>query len=213
LYTSTPAPRKSERTASIKRGRSPAMIKADDDNGSPRQHAIWPLRNSNCFESRSSSPVNHHVPINSNRKLRITSSFRKLRASSPAPRNSRTVDTAMIPPAITRSPRRKLAWTKARIQHARDHERATSGSDTQEMPSEPERLEEAGATSFGPMRKQSAFVKDEELMSLFEDRVGTPHISELRLDDDVSAHLNVEELGIAGEVEALLGGEHEPGCL
>lgn len=50
----------------------------------------------------------------------------------------------------------------------------------------------------GPKRKRAAFVKDEELNCLLEDRAGTPHISELGYDDEVLASLNGEELGIAG---------------
>jgi hypothetical protein len=61
----------------------------------------------------------------------------------------------------------------------------------------------ASSTSIGPMRKQCAFVKEEEMKFFREDRAGTPHISELQADDDVIAPLSVEELGMGGEVEAL----------
>ena len=37
---------------------------------------------------------------------------------------------------------------------------------------------------------------------MFEDRAGTPHISELRHDEEVLASLNVEELGLVGAAEA-----------
>jgi hypothetical protein len=36
-----------------------------------------------------------------------------------------------------------------------------------------------------------------------ECQAGTPHISELLADDGVSVQLNVEELGVVGEVAAL----------
>jgi hypothetical protein len=57
--------------------------------------------------------------------------------------------------------------------------------------------------AIGPGRKQTAFVKDEELECTREDRAGTPHISELQTDDDVIAPFSVEELGMGGEAEAL----------
>jgi len=60
---------------------------------------------------------------------------------------------------------------------------------------------------FGPKRKQAAFVKEEELNCMLEDRAGTPHLSELQHDEDVTAALQVEELGLAGKVDTLLAGE------
>ncbi|KAF2448172.1 hypothetical protein P171DRAFT_207221 [Karstenula rhodostoma CBS 690.94] len=54
-----------------------------------------------------------------------------------------------------------------------------------------------------PRRKHCAFVQEQELRCLFEDRVGTPHLSELQPGDDVNAQLNVDELSVGGEVAAL----------
>ncbi|OAF99252.1 uncharacterized protein CC84DRAFT_389074 [Paraphaeosphaeria sporulosa] len=57
--------------------------------------------------------------------------------------------------------------------------------------------------SFKLKRKHCAFVQEQELRCLFEDRVGTPHLSELQPGDDVNAQLNVDELSVGGEVAAL----------
>jgi hypothetical protein len=59
----------------------------------------------------------------------------------------------------------------------------------------------------GPKRKRVALVKDEERNYMVEDRAGTPHISELRYDEEILASLNFEELGLAGAAEALGGSE------
>jgi hypothetical protein len=66
-----------------------------------------------------------------------------------------------------------------------------------------QRLQQTDSDSFGPKRKQSVFVKEEELKCFREDRAGTPHISELLVDDDVAAPLSVAELSMGGEAEAL----------
>ncbi|KAJ4294041.1 Mitochondrial beta-keto-acyl synthase [Kalmusia sp. IMI 367209] len=63
----------------------------------------------------------------------------------------------------------------------------------------------------GPRRKRSAFVQERELRCLIEDRLGTPHLSELQPGDDVNAQLNVEELSVGGEFAALsIAGEVPP---
>lgn len=54
-----------------------------------------------------------------------------------------------------------------------------------------------------PKRKHCAFVQEQELRCLFEDRVGTPHLSELQPGDDVNAQLNIDELSVGGEIAAL----------
>ncbi|KAL1605115.1 hypothetical protein SLS60_004658 [Paraconiothyrium brasiliense] len=54
-----------------------------------------------------------------------------------------------------------------------------------------------------PKRKHCTFVQEQELTCLFEDRVGTPHLSERQPGDDVNAQLNVDELSVGGEVAAL----------
>jgi hypothetical protein len=211
LYTPAPDLPKRERTASIRAGHTLARLEAEDNIRHFGQYATWPLYISNRFDSRTTLSRGQDILF---RKLRTTASFQKLRASSPASQNIRTtIDNVMESLAITKSPRRRSGWTKARIQRARDHERARSDFEPPDTSSDSERHEEAGATAFGPMRKQSAFVKEEELRCLLEDRVGTPHISELCLDDGVSAQPNVEELGMAGEVEALVGGELPLECI
>ncbi|KAF2676508.1 hypothetical protein K458DRAFT_396815 [Lentithecium fluviatile CBS 122367] len=53
--------------------------------------------------------------------------------------------------------------------------------------------------ALGPKRKHSAFVMDEELKCLREAWVGTPHISELQANNDVSAQPSVEELSVVHE--------------
>jgi hypothetical protein len=58
-----------------------------------------------------------------------------------------------------------------------------------------------------PKRKHCAFVQEQELKWLFEDRVGTPHLSELEPGDAVNAQLNVDELSVGGEVAALSIGD------
>lgn len=78
-----------------------------------------------------------------------------------------------------------------------------ASSNTERMNRSPE-PEHCGSfpCRFAPKRKQSTFVKEEEMKFMFEDQVGTPHISELQLEDDVGAQLSVEELGMGGEAEA-----------
>lgn len=53
----------------------------------------------------------------------------------------------------------------------------------------------------GPKRKWAAFVKEEELNCMLEDRAGTPHISELGYDEEALGGLNVEELCMAGAAQ------------
>tara|TARA_R110002003_G_scaffold116_26_gene10286 strand:- start:8726 stop:8998 length:273 start_codon:yes stop_codon:yes gene_type:complete len=61
-----------------------------------------------------------------------------------------------------------------------------------------------------PKRKQTAFIKEEELKCILKDRAGTPHISELQFHDEVQSQMNVEELGQAGAAE-LVGDERDGG--
>lgn len=127
------------------------------------------------------------------------------RESSPTSNYNHLIDSSSIPPALARDPRRRAAWLKARAQYARDkglHQcPVTEKMDTSPEP-EP-KVQRIGSGDFGPKRKHSAFVKEQELKCLIEDRVGTPHISELQPDDDVSPQLDVEELSMSGKVTAL----------
>ena len=60
----------------------------------------------------------------------------------------------------------------------------------------------------GPMRKHCAFVQEQELKCLFEDRVGTPHLSEMQPGDKMNAQLNIGELSVGGDVAAFsIGGQ------
>lgn len=64
----------------------------------------------------------------------------------------------------------------------------------------------------GPKRKHCAFVQEQEFKCLFEDRVGTPHLSEMQPGDEVNAQLNVDELSVGGEVAAFnVGGQTTEG--
>jgi hypothetical protein len=67
-------------------------------------------------------------------------------------------------------------------------------------------IQQVKTSAFGPKRKQSAFVKEEELQCVREDRAGTPHNSELEVDYEVFAPLSVEELSMGGEADVLAAG-------
>jgi hypothetical protein len=96
---------------------------------------------------------------------------------------------------------------KARAQQARD--RLMRGYSDSEISKSTIETTPCFGVGLTPKRQRSAFVKEEELNCLLEDRVGTPHISELQLDEDVTAHLNVQELGLAGAVNMLVDGEEQ----
>jgi hypothetical protein len=106
-----------------------------------------------------------------------------------------------MPPAIARNPRRRMAWMKARAQQARD--RLMQDYSNSEMVTPTIETTQCFRIGMVPKRQRSAFMKVEELDCMLKDRVGTPHISELQLDEDVTAHLHIQELGIAGAVDML----------
>ncbi|KAF2477551.1 uncharacterized protein BDR25DRAFT_308458 [Lindgomyces ingoldianus] len=116
-----------------------------------------------------------------------------------------SASTAAIPPSIARDPRRRAHWIKARAQYARDwSRRGVEFSQEKRLPSGTDVVPpKRSARDFGPKRKHSAFIIDEELKCRLEDRVGTPHLSELLPGDDISGQLNVEELRMGGEAAAL----------
>jgi hypothetical protein len=98
---------------------------------------------------------------------------------------------------------RNGTWPQYRALNSRERQiRSNFGAGSEDRPKYPSTNAIAG-----PKRKRVAFVKDEELNCMVEDRAGTPHISELRYDEEVMASLNVEELGLAGAAEALCGSE------
>jgi hypothetical protein len=117
------------------------------------------------------------------------------------PKHTKEKLSPAMPPAMARNSQRRMAWMKTRAQQARDRPMQDySDSDTATPIIET-------APCFGvrmvPKRQRSAFVKEEELNCMLEDRVGTAHISELQLDEDVTAHLNIQELGMAGAIDML----------
>lgn len=114
------------------------------------------------------------------------------------------METPTMPPALDHDPRRRKAWLKARAQYARDRKlRKSPDSHDMDIACEPNWIAQQAFVDLGPKRKQSTFIKEQELKCLIEDRVGTPHVSELQADDDVIAQLRVEELSVGGEVAAL----------
>ncbi|KAF2675732.1 hypothetical protein K458DRAFT_206049 [Lentithecium fluviatile CBS 122367] len=126
------------------------------------------------------------------------------REASPTSDYHHAVDVLPIPRALAHDPRRIKAFLKARAQYARDKDtRRFSAGPAMSVCKEPEASPKQSLVDLGPKRKHSAFVKEEELKCLMEARVGTPHISELQADDDVSAQLKVEELSVASEVAAM----------
>lgn len=110
-----------------------------------------------------------------------------------------------MPAALARDPRRRIALLKARAQYARNRKMRTLSLDPKlEVASVPRSPAKSSLVDFGPKRKHSAFLKEQELKFWIEDRVGTPHISELQPDDDVSSQLDVEELSVGGEMASLI---------
>lgn len=109
---------------------------------------------------------------------------------------------------ISRRDRRRRIL-KAKVQHLHDRT-ARSGS----MLASVNVAANAGGSSIiyseevKPKRKHCAFVQEQELECLFEDRVGTPHVSELQPGDDVNAQPNVDELSVGGSVAAFSSGGH-----
>jgi hypothetical protein len=110
-------------------------------------------------------------------------------------------DLSSMPPTV--------AWMKARAQQTRDRLlREYSDDEKPHQSFEPaQTFNEVTPTKMGPKRQRSTFVKDEELKCMLEDRVGTPHISELQHDENITVHLDIEELGLAGEADLLITDE------
>jgi hypothetical protein len=106
----------------------------------------------------------------------------------------------IMPATVVHDAHRKLACMKARAQHTRDpFLREFSEKE------KPKKLDKTAyilntpvPTLMGPERQRSIFVKDEELKCMLEDRVGTPHVNELQHDEDKTAELSAEELGLVG---------------
>ncbi|KAF2730677.1 hypothetical protein EJ04DRAFT_579702 [Polyplosphaeria fusca] len=62
--------------------------------------------------------------------------------------------------------------------------------------------------AFAASRNQSTFIKDEELKPQLEDRVGTPHPSELSSADDIGTQPQAEKLNSSPGVGGLEGMEN-----
>jgi hypothetical protein len=104
---------------------------------------------------------------------------------------------------------RKLAWTIARAEQTRDPLlRELPDKEKLNKPDEAMQIfKMLVLTLVAPKRQQSIFVKDEELKRMLEDRVGTPHVSELQYDEDMTAELCAEELALVGAVDMLIAKE------
>ena len=133
-----------------------------------------------------------------------------LRDSIPTATSGATTRSTSVQWGIGTSRRdRRRRSLKAKVQHLRDRT-ARSGSECTNTHVAPN----AGSFStiqskeVRPKRKHCAFIQERELECLFEDRVGTPHVSELQPGDDVNAQLNVDELSVGGSVAAFSNGGH-----
>lgn len=129
--------------------------------------------------------------------------FQRMRAPSPTSSYSCAIDISGVPPAIANDPCRKRAYIKARAQYARD-QALDCVSEPPRIKSVEERkcpTQQVGCDGFGPTRKQSTFVKAEELQCYLEDRVGTAHVSELQTDFEVMPPLSVEETSMNGQAK------------
>jgi hypothetical protein len=114
-----------------------------------------------------------------------------------------------MPATVVHDSHRKLAWMKAHAQHTRDPL-------SRESPDK-EKSKKLYETAYvlnilvpalmRPKRQRSIFVKDEELKCMLKDRVGTSHVSELLHDEDMTAELEVEELGLVDAVSMLIAKE------
>lgn len=74
---------------------------------------------------------------------------------------------------------------------------------------EPVHSEQQHVYHLRPLRKQVAFVKEEEFKCLLVDRVGTLHISELQFDFDIAPLTKAEEMATAGGCDVLLAAQRK----
>ncbi|KAF2794641.1 hypothetical protein K505DRAFT_274812, partial [Melanomma pulvis-pyrius CBS 109.77] len=110
-------------------------------------------------------------------------------------------------PSIVRHDDHRTNWVKARAHYARDRSlRSCSPGNRDDFPSPDPASRNAVRFDIRPKRKHSAFVLEEELKCQYEDRVGTPHLSELEPDDDVIRQLNVEALKMGSKITTLENG-------
>jgi hypothetical protein len=136
----------------------------------------------------------------------IDLSPRQLRETSPTSDCDHFFDTATIPPALANNPKLRGILMKARAQYARNRRLQTFAFSPEKDESTNMTIDRTDINlldSKGPKRKHSTFVKEQELKCFLEDRAGTPHISNLQMDDDVSAQLNVEELSVGGDIAVI----------
>ena len=114
-----------------------------------------------------------------------------------------TTDILANPRALAHDVRRRhcKARLETRFQHAHD------GASCQLYADSPTRTpiklmigRVPTLTGFGPKRKLSTFVIEEERKCLLNDKAGTRHTSEMLASDDVRAQFSVENLSVVCEV-------------
>ena len=114
-------------------------------------------------------------------------------------------------PAYLRKSHRhtKINWSKAQAHYARDRRlRSCSPRDQNDLSGTDFKAgaQQSDQIIFGPKRKHSAFVIEEELKCQIEDRVGTPHPSDVRSDEDMTPQMNMEEFEMGGKVSTYEAG-------
>jgi hypothetical protein len=127
--------------------------------------------------------------------------------------NTDNRNLSTLPTTVPRDPRRKMAWRKARAQHTRDHllRQYSNDEKSDQQTGFTIHLDEMTLATMDPKRQRSSFVKDEELQCMLEDRIGTLHISELKYEENMTTHLDIEELALAGEANVLVTDEDQQG--
>ncbi|KAF2205277.1 hypothetical protein GQ43DRAFT_43327 [Delitschia confertaspora ATCC 74209] len=209
-----PAVQEDRIPASFHRGRRPALIppncsltlaEADDLVRSRIHQPIFPppdplflkhMRSISPAQSESSDPDPGNRFDSSSKRPNRLEVYCASNPSSP------------LPSSIAKDARRQALWLKARAHYARDwtlghrHSIDTGCDCPQSQNSRIKSLQRPRApTSIQlPKRKHSAFVMDEELQCQLEDRVGTPHLSELVPGDDVNTQCHIEELRMNGDL-------------
>ncbi|KAF2270290.1 hypothetical protein CC78DRAFT_528767 [Lojkania enalia] len=148
-----------------------------------------------------------HIPLPDPRLLRNLRSVSSVQSDS----SDEESPTTSMPAPIVRDSRRWASWVKARAQYARDRSARRSSPEqletmSQDLASAPEGEQ---SVDIGPRRKLSAFVKEEELKFQLDERVGTPHLSELLPGDDVPTQPGADELSMSGKIAALEEAEAE----
>lgn len=138
----------------------------------------------------------------------------KKRRTGLYPRPSCAISGTRSDPGSTRRDRHDRRTAQVKAQRLRDRTyRSQSVPNYENGSARGISLSTPNNQETGPKRKHCAFVQEQELQCLFDDRVGTPHLSELQPGDDVNAQFIVEELGVRGEVAVFSIGDqamHDP---